>query len=411
MEVGERMTVKIILTAIVLVGCNIVAAGASGDADIQGGALLSWPKDYKGVAVIPPCVRHIGSEAFSSCRELTAVVFPESIKTIGSLAFSGCDRLGEVNVPASVTNIGRSAFFNCRTLTNVVIRAKIRMLPDNLCSLCFGLSHVELPDGLSEIGDMAFRGCRSLHNIDIPSSVRRFGRGAFVGCSRLSGVELPRCMETVDDFAFHGCYDLKRLVLHSVPEKIGTGAFRDCHSLKAYVLSVVPGTNALYSVSSSGEILVENICSETGLIGKYETVEEALSFVDKMYKTESEKGLFNGLEHALRIAADGMVDELPDTFYPIGKIDALAANLFKISTGDSSQTIKGYFTSYSSTSIDIGNKLVADFSIPGDIAITVEFHKEKLTRITLSDGLKKVIRRRLDRQNEKVDYSVLKWIE
>ena len=41
MEVGERMTVKIILTAIVLVGCNIVAAGASGDADIQGGALLS----------------------------------------------------------------------------------------------------------------------------------------------------------------------------------------------------------------------------------------------------------------------------------------------------------------------------------------------------------------------------------
>ena len=53
MEAGERMTVKIILTAIVLVGCNIVAAGAAGDADIQGGALLSWPKDYKGVAVIP----------------------------------------------------------------------------------------------------------------------------------------------------------------------------------------------------------------------------------------------------------------------------------------------------------------------------------------------------------------------
>lgn len=388
-----------------------IVEGQSASMKIDGDVLVWWSRNYKGVAVIPPCVRHVGSEAFSSCRELTAVVFPESIKTIGPLAFSGCDRLGEVNVPASVTNIGRSAFFNCRTLTNVVIRAKIRMLPDNLCSLCFGLSHVELPDGLSEIGDMAFRGCRSLHNIDIPSSVRRFGRGAFVGCSRLSGVELPRCMETVDDFAFHGCYDLKWLVLHSVPEKIGTGAFRDCHSLKAYVLSVVPGTNALYSVSSSGEILVENMCSETGFIGKYETVEEVFSIVDKMYKTEPEKGLFNGLEHALRIAADGMVDELPDMFYPIGKIDALAANLFKISTGDSSQTIKGYFTSHSSTSIDIGNKLEAYFSISDDIAITVEFHKEKLTRITLSDGLKNVIRRRLDRQNEKVDYSVLKWIE
>lgn len=402
---------RLCVTILLCVLFGHVVEGQSASMEIDGDVLVWWHRNYKGVAVIPPCVRHVGSEAFSGCRELTAVVFPESIKTIGSHAFSGCDRLGEVNVPASVTNIGRSAFFNCRTLTNVVIRAKIRMLPDNLCSLCFGLSHVELPNGLSEIGDMAFRGCRSLHNIDIPSSVRRFGRGAFVGCSRLSGVELPRGMETVDDFAFHGCYDLKRLVLHSVPEKIGTGAFRDCHSLKAYVLSVVPGTNALYSVSSSGEILVENICSETGLIGKYETVEEAFSIVDKMYKKEPEKGLFNGLEHALRIAADGMVEELPDTFYPIGKIDALAANLFKISTGDSSQTIKGYFTSYSSTSIDIGNKLLVDFSISDDIAITVEFYKEKLIRITLSDGLKNVIRRRLDRQNEKVDYSVLKWIE
>jgi hypothetical protein len=218
-------------------------------------------------------------------------------------------------------------------------------------------------------------------------------------------------METVDDFAFHGCYDLRRLVLHSVPEKIGTGAFRDCHSLKAYVLSVVPGTNALYSVSSSGEISVENMCSEKGLVGKYETLEEAFSIVDKMYKTEPEKGLFNGLEHALRIAADGMVDELPDTFYPIGKIDALAANLFKISTGDSSQTIKGYFTSYSSTSIDIGNKLVADFSIPGDIAITVKFSDDRLSEISLSDGLKNVISRRLKRKNESADESVLKWLK
>jgi hypothetical protein len=102
MEVGERMTVKIILTAIVLVGCNIVAEGASGDADIQGGALLSWSKDYKGVAVIPSKVRHIGSGAFSNCRKLTAVVLPVSIETVGSFAFSGCERLRDIRIPASV---------------------------------------------------------------------------------------------------------------------------------------------------------------------------------------------------------------------------------------------------------------------------------------------------------------------
>lgn len=127
------------MTIMLAVSCIAVAESAHSP-DIQMDSLRRWPRDFKGVAVVPTAVRHIESEAFAQCKGLTGVKFPESLETIGSLAFSGCDRLGEVNVPASVTNIGRSAFFNCRTLTNVVIRAKIRMLPDNLCSLCFGLS-------------------------------------------------------------------------------------------------------------------------------------------------------------------------------------------------------------------------------------------------------------------------------
>ena len=390
---------------------GLVAEGHPQSAKIVGDTLVWWPRDFRGEAVVPSDVRHIGSDAFSSCVELTSVSFPECLETIGSLAFSGCDRLGEVNVPASVTNIGRSAFFNCRTLTNVVIRAKIRMLPDNLCSLCFGLSHVELPDGLSEICDMAFRGCRSLHNIDIPSSVRRFGRGAFVGCSRLSGVELPRCMETVDDFAFHGCYDLKRLVLHSVPKKIGTGAFRDCHSLKAYVLSVVPGSNALYSVRTDSEISVESICKDEGHAGSYGTFEDAFLAADKMYSAESDREGLDGLEQTLRIAADGMVDELLDVCYPVGTIDSLAANLFKLSAKDDALKIKAYFKRYSSSSVDSGNVLVADLSVPGDITITVKFSDDRLSEISLSDGLKNVISRRLKRKNESADESVVKWLK
>ena len=103
---------RLCVTILLCVLFGHVVEGQSASMEIDGDVLVWWHRNYKGVAVIPPCVRHVGSEAFSGCRELTAVVFPESIKTIGSLAFSGCDRLGEVNVPASVTNIGRSAFFN-----------------------------------------------------------------------------------------------------------------------------------------------------------------------------------------------------------------------------------------------------------------------------------------------------------
>lgn len=397
------------MTIMLAVSCIAVAESAHSP-DIQMDSLRRWPRDFKGVAVVPTAVRHIESEAFAQCKGLTGVKFPESLETIGSFAFSGCDLLQDVRIPASVTNIGRSAFLNCPRLTNAVILAKVQEIPGNMCSLCCGLRHVELPEGVVEVGDMAFRGCRSLHNIDIPSSVRRFGRGAFVGCSRLSGVELPRCMETVDDFAFYGCYDLKRLVLHSVPEKIGTGAFRDCHGLKAYVLSVVPGTNALYSVRSDSEISVESICKDEWYAGSYGTFEDAFLAADKMYSAESDREGLDGLEQTLRIAADGMVDELPDVCYPVGTIDSLAANLFKLSARDSIQEIKGYFKKYSPMSVDIGNKLIANLSIPGEIAIILEFHDEKLTKITLSEGLRNVIRRKLGKGGAAVEGCVMKWL-
>lgn len=138
---------KIIVMSIVLAGCGIMAEGASRDSNMQGVTLRSWPLDYKGVAVIPSKVRHIGNEAFSGCKELTAVVLPESIETIGSFAFSGCECLRDIRIPASVTNIGRSAFFNCKALTNLVILARIGKIPGNMCSHCYGLRHVELQDG------------------------------------------------------------------------------------------------------------------------------------------------------------------------------------------------------------------------------------------------------------------------
>lgn len=407
---GEGMTMKIILMTIVLVGCDIVAVGASRDFDVQGCTLLSWNRDFKGVAVVPAEVRHIGIEAFSGCKGLTAVVLPESIETVGSSAFSGCDHLRDVRIPASVTNIGRSVFFACQTLTNVVVRAKIKELPGNMYSHCYGLKHIELPDGLVEIGDMAFRGCRSLPTIGIPSSVKKICRGAFVGCGRLSCLEFPKGIEFVGEFAFYGCFDLRRLVFHSVPLKLGVGVFRDCHNLRGYVISDTPRNNLLYSMSPDCEITTESFPRKESFVGSYETVEEALLSTDMFAESKLDWGVFEGFGLALRIAADGMVDEMPDRCYPIGKIDALAANLFKLSERDEARTIKDYFRHYSSPSVDIGTKLVADLCIQYDIAITVESNGEKVTGLALSDGLKEVIRRKLKKENAVADDRVLRWL-
>lgn len=225
MEVGERMTVKIILTAIVLVGCNIVAAGASGDADIQGGALLSWPKDYKGVAVIPEGICHIGDNAFFRCRNVTGVVFPKSLLSIGDSAFSQCHGLREVVIPATVTNIGARAFYFCGNLTNVVVEASVESIPEGMCGRCRLLAHVGLPKNLRRINADAFLACRSLRSVVIPSGVTTISQKAFALCSNLERVEIPCGLKSIEDRAFAWCYSLANVDGVKKVDELGKDVF------------------------------------------------------------------------------------------------------------------------------------------------------------------------------------------
>lgn len=409
MEVGEGMKMRFFITIFFCGMTNLMANELSSSVKISGDVLERWPNDFSGVAVVSPNVRHIKSDAFYGCDKLTAVVLPESLETIGSYAFSGCRRLKEIRIPSSVTNIGSSAFYNCMSMTNAEVFAQIKRLPRNMFSRCYGLRQVKLPDGLAELEDQSFYGCRSLENIEISSSVRRFGRGAFFGCSRLAKVEFPKGMEVIDEFAFYGCYDLKMLILHSSPKRIDTGAFRNCHNLRRYIFSDSSGTNALYSLPYYYEFQIENFCVDKWLVGNYKTLEEALSAADATYKTPSCKVFFKGLDKALRIAADGMVDMMPDVAYPVGTIDSLSANLFKLSPQDGARSIKDFFKGYSLTSVDGGDSMRFFFSY--GIEITLEFRDNNIVRLRLSEGLKDVIRRRLKQKKEIADSSVLKWLQ
>ena len=123
-------------------------------------------------------------------------------------------------------------------------------------------------------------------------------------------------------------------------------------------------------------------------------------------------GLNQRLDSYEREASGGAVAyESVVTALAFEGLDSFAANLYRLSAHDGAQEIKDYFKSYSSTSVDIGNVLVADLSIPRDIAITAEFHDEKLAKITLSNGLKKLVLRKLKKENVAADDSVLKWLK
>ena len=358
----------------------LMAVTAANSADVSGDVLLRWPSDFAGVAEVPPTIRHIGLLAFSQCKSLVGVVLPESLETIGPFAFSGCIRLRDVRIPASVTNIGDSAFFNCQSLTSIVIRARTKKTPNGICARCCGLRNVELPDGTVEIGDRAFLGCRSIETLRIPASLRRIGRCSFAGCSRLRGIALPSGLHSVGEYAFDGCYDLESVAAHLELAAVGTNAFRNCFRLKESIATRVQAE--------------ANIGNEMRGDGAYAEMLE-------------------GLETVLRIAADGLVDRTPDVpgaADTVRRLDALAANMFRLKSAGDVQEIKRHLRGYAPMSIDTGVVFKANFDFCGDIAISVEFVDGKMTKVSLSKKLKDVVREKLASDGMEAGENVLRWL-
>lgn len=393
--------------------------------EIENRTLVRWPFEHDGVAVIPSEVRHIGDMAFSNCRLLTEVVFPNGLETIGQLAFSECVRLQDVCIPKSVTNIGSSAFFNCRSLTSIVVRACITDIPKGMCNGCCRLGRVELPDRLVDIGDRAFFGCRSIGSIVFPESLVRIGQAAFCGCSRLKGVVLPRKFQKVGMNAFESCYDLAYIVMPFEITAIEEGAFRNCFRLAGIVdgrnsmdvgndcLIDRNGKYVMVSCGQANDLSVEDIRKKlngAGVLPSYDSIDVAIAACGKRSKIEVCDKMYDGLERALRIAADGLLLENPDQIALVCKIDALGANLFKLAEMDNAHDIKDFLGQYASMSMDTDQNIIAYLSVPDDVAIMAEFNAGKLGKLDLSAGLKKLVREGSENGAGIPDVGVLRWL-
>ena len=212
------------------------------------------PNKYKGIVVIPASVTNnaveysvtsIGSNAFSSCFNLTSITIPNSVTSIGNNAFSHCIGLTSITIPNSVTSIGYSAFSSCSGLTSVTMGNSVTSIGSSAFSGCSSLTSVTIPNSVTNIESGAFSNCSGLTAVTIPNSVASIGNYVFYGCSGLTSVTIPNSVTSIGNQAFEGCSGLTSITIPNSVTSIGYSAFSNCSSLTS--VTIGSGVKKIYS--------------------------------------------------------------------------------------------------------------------------------------------------------------------
>lgn len=176
---------------------------------------------------------------------IKAVVVKEGVTSISDEAFKESS-LATLTLPTGLTRIGSSAFSSCKNLTAVKFQTGLKQIEDNAFSSCSKLTTVTLPAGLKEIGDKAFHACKALTSINFPTGVSRIGNDAFSSCSKLTNVTLPAGLKKLGGGSFAYCWELTSV---SIPADVDTVGDCPFISAKLSFISVDKGNTHYVSIN------------------------------------------------------------------------------------------------------------------------------------------------------------------
>lgn len=218
--------------------------------------------------VIPDAVYYIGGQAFSGCANLASVTLPDSLTSLSNQLFENCTSLKSINIPASVTGIDYGAFIGCTALTSIVIPGKA-IVGWNAFAGCTGLETAVMLDGVSGIGFGSFTNCSALKTVAIPDTVASIGTHAFSGCSSLESVAIPGKVTVIEQCTFQNCANLKSVTIPETITSIGNSAFEGCSSLTGLTLPqgiTRIADNTFYNCTSLKSLVIPK---DVTYIGRY----------------------------------------------------------------------------------------------------------------------------------------------
>ncbi len=202
--------------------------------------LLAWPS-AQGSVKVPDGITRIEDNAFQNQRGLNSIDLSSSVKEIGSQAFTSCIDLTSVAMPA-VVNIEAYAFSKCQNLTSVTIPETTRRCDGSAFSECNSLKNISVSpnnvqyksaDGAiySHDGKVLIEWPAASDSITIADSVETIGTYAFNGCVNLKSVSMSSVV-TVGHHAFDSCKALEKVDFGEKVVTIGSHAFSNCLSIE-----------------------------------------------------------------------------------------------------------------------------------------------------------------------------------
>ena len=203
---------------------------------IQGGTFSSCPNLTE--IVFHEGLQEIQGGTLNGFQSLDSVVFPLSLNLLSSGAFAGA-KINNVEIGSTDSMISSSGIYipSCKNLIirggtidgtsgtislsaleNLTLKSAVEFIGKSHFSPCFDtLKSVTIENGITEIPPSCFSNCGKITGINIPASVTIIGESAFSGTS-LKNLEIPNGVQTIGKSAFSNT----RLVSVSIPASVTT---------------------------------------------------------------------------------------------------------------------------------------------------------------------------------------------
>ena len=209
---------------------------------IQGGTFSSCPNLTE--IVFHEGLQEIQGGTLNGFQSLDSVVFPLSLNLLSSGAFAGAT-INNVEIGSSDSTINSSGIYipSCKNLMirggtidgtggtkalsileNLTLKSTVKFTGASQFTPCFyALKTVTIENGIAEIPTSCFASCSKITEIAIPASGTNIGDNAFSGTS-LKNLVIPDGVQTIGTQAFYGTQLTSATIPASVTS-IGANAF------------------------------------------------------------------------------------------------------------------------------------------------------------------------------------------